>query len=86
MGKTPIALALVAAYGTTISTPIKLLDRPTWYSRYSPVVKCGDEELIPGIDYVYDAEKGTVRFLRPINGTVNIVSRFKPQGAKNDRR
>lgn len=28
-------------------------------------------------------EKGTVRFLRPINGTVNIVSRFKPQGAKS---
>ncbi len=67
--------------------PVPVVDygqyrKPLWHERNAICVTCDEGELRQGIDYEYEVSTGTIRFLRPINGTVNVTSPYSQAGRK----
>jgi hypothetical protein len=77
MQKTLISLAIQGLLGIDAFSTRPLYfgfdRRPLWTPECPVRVTNGGRELVRGVDYEYDADKGTVHFLRPVNGVVHVT-------------
>ena len=89
MNKKLISLAIQGLLGSG-GFPMPIVDygkyhKPLWHESCPVRVTCGEDELRPGVDYTYDLSTGTVHFLRPVNGVINVVSAYQPTDSRRNR-